>query len=160
SPATVRLIFERTRGLHPLFRTNDGSVSPDADVSTLEARRRAYALLLSRGLIRIGMTPPANAEFVIAAVEDPYGFATPTSLSLFRRPLPTTNLAFLSTVMWDGRETFDGQALHFDLGHQANGATLGHAQAAGGLTPDQQAALVDFELSLFTAQIRDDDAGH
>jgi hypothetical protein len=159
TPTTVRSLFERTRGLHPLFRTNDGSTSPAADVSTLEARRGAYALLLSRGLIRIGMTPPAGAEFVVEAVDDPYGFADVTRLSLFRRPLPTTNLAFLSTVMWDGRETFDGQALHFDLAHQANGATLGHAQAAEALTAEQQAAIVDFELSLFTAQIRDQQAG-
>jgi hypothetical protein len=57
--------------------------------------------------------------------------------------------------MWDGRETFDGQALHFDLAHQANGATLGHAQAAEALTPAQQEAIVDFEVGLFTAQIYD-----
>ena len=159
TPATVRELFDRTGGLHPLFRPNDGSTSPDADLSTVEARRAAYGLLLSRGLIRIGMTVPPNAEFVVEAVDDPYGFADPTRLSLFRRPLPTTNLAFLTTVMWDGRETFDGQALHFDLAHQANGATLGHAQAAQGLSAEQQAALVDFELSLFTAQVRDNQAG-
>jgi hypothetical protein len=159
TPATVRLLFERTRGLGPLFRTNDGSTSPDADVSTVEARRTAYGLLLSRGLIRIGMMAPANAEFVIEAVEDPYGYADVTRLSLFRRPLPTTNLAFLSTVMWDGRETFDGQAVHFDLGRQASGATLGHAQAAEALTAEQQSAIVAFEMSLFTAQIRDNQAG-
>jgi len=159
APETVQSLFERTAGLHPLFRPNDGSVSPDADVSTVQARRAAYALLLSRGLVRIGMAPPAGAEFVVEAVDDPYGFATPARLSLFRRPLPTTNLSFLSTVMWDGRETFDGQALHFDLAHQANGATLEHAQAAEGLTPEEQNALVDFELSLFTAQVRDNRAG-
>jgi len=159
TPETAQGLFERTGGLHPLFRPNDGSVSPDADVSTVDARRAAYALLLSRGLIRTGMTPPPNAEFVVEAVDDPYGFADTTRLSLFRRPLPTTNLTYLSTVMWDGRETFDGQALHFDLAHQANGATLGHAQAGAGLTPEQQAALVDFELSLVTAQIRDNQAG-
>jgi len=159
SPESVRVRFDSSGGLHPLFRPNDGSVSPDADVSTVEARRAAYALLLSRGLIRIGMAPPAGAEFVVEAVDDPYGFANPTRLSLFRRPLPTTNLTFLSTVMWDGRETFDGQAVHFDLAHQANGATLGHAQAAGALTPEQQAAIVDFELSMFTAQAHDFQAG-
>jgi cytochrome c peroxidase len=159
TPATASRRFEQTGGEHPLFRVNDGSTSPVADVSTVEARRAAYALLLSRGLIRIGMTAPAGAEFVVEAVDDPYGFADVTRLSLFRRPLPTTNLAFLSTVMWDGRETFDGQALHFDLAHQANGATLGHAQAAEALTADQQAAIVDFEASLFTAQLVDQQAG-
>jgi hypothetical protein len=77
TPATARALFDQSQGLDPLFRTNDGSTSPDADVSTVAARRTAYALLLSRGLIRIGMIPPANAEFVVDAVDDPYGFATP-----------------------------------------------------------------------------------
>lgn len=159
APATVRHRFENTRGLDPLFRPNDGSTSPNANVSTVAARRTAYALLLSRGLIRIGMTVPAGAEFVVEAVDDPYGFANASRLSLFRRPLPTANLTFLSTVMWDGRETFDGQALHFDLAHQANGATLDHAQAAEALTASEQAAIVDFELSLFAAQVSDTQAG-
>ena len=35
--------------------------------------------------------------------DDPYGHASATQLSLFRRPLPTTNLRFLSTINWDGR---------------------------------------------------------
>ena len=157
-PASVRARFDRSDGLDPLFRTNDGSNSPDADVSTIDARRAAYSMLLSRGVIRVGMTVPEGAEFVVEAVDDPYGFADVTRLSLFRRPLPTTNLAFLSTLMWDGRETFEGHALHFDLAHQANGATLGHAQAAEALTPAQQAAIVDFEGALFTAQIRDSHA--
>src|SRR6185295_11136457 len=129
------------------------------DVSTVETRRAAYSMLLSRGVFRVGMGVPEGAEFVVEGVDDPYGFADTGRLSLFRRPLPTTNLAFLSTLMWDGRETFEGQALHFDLAHQANGATLGHAQAAEGLTPEQQAAIVAFEVSLFTAQFRDSQAG-
>lgn len=158
-PSSVRARFEASGGLEPLFRTTDASNSPTADVSTVEARRAAYSMLLSRGVIRIGMTVPAGAEFVVEAVEDPYGFADPTRLSLFRRPLPSTNLAFLSTVMWDGRETFDGQALHFDLAHQANGATLSHSQAAQGLTPEQQAAIVDLETMVFTTQIVDPSAG-
>ena len=54
---------------------------------------------------------------------------------------------------------FDGQAVHFDLAHQANGATLGHAQAAEVLTAEQQAAVIDFELSVFAAQIHDIQAG-
>lgn len=158
-PSSVRARFDASGGLEPLFRTTDGSNSPNADVSTVEARRAAYSMLLSRGVIRIGMTVPAGAEFIVEGVDDPYGFADTTRLSLFRRPLPSTNLAFLSTVMWDGRETFEGQALHFDLAHQANGATLSHAQAAQGLTPEQQAAIVDLETTVFTTQIVDPIAG-
>jgi len=158
-PASVRNRFDRSDGLDPIFRANDGSNSPYADTSTVEARRAAYSMLLSRGVIRVGMTVPEGAEFVVDAVDDPHGYAEPGRLSLYRRPLPTTNLAFLSTLMWDGRETFDGQALHFDLAHQANGATLGHAQSAEALTPEQAEAIVRFETALFTAQLRDVAAG-
>src|SRR5205814_1417377 len=63
---------------------------------------------LTKGLIRVGIGVPAAADFELVAVDDPYHFASAAELSLFRRPLPTTNLQFLSTVMWDGRETFGG----------------------------------------------------
>jgi len=53
-----------------------------------------------------------NAQFQISVVHDPYGcalVADPNTgkmvASVYRRPLPTANLSFLSTVMWDGRET-------------------------------------------------------
>src|SRR5215471_2550501 len=55
TPAHLRERFNATRGLDPIFRTNDGSSSPAADVSTVQARRAAYHLLLSKGLIRIGI---------------------------------------------------------------------------------------------------------
>ena len=64
-------------------------------------------------------------------------------VSIYRRPLPSTNLGFLSTFMWDGREpSFASQAID---------ATLGHAQGTG---PDavQQAEIVAFETGIFTAQ--------
>lgn len=173
APAGVRQRFERTAGLDPLFRPNDGATSPLADVSTLDARRAAYAMLLSKGLIRVGIGIPADAEFELVSVDDPYGYASAKELSLFRRPLPSTNLDFLSTVMWDGRETFldptsrvclAGSAtcfasIHFDLADQANGATLGHEQAAQPLSAAQQQAIVAFETSLVTAQIVDRAAG-
>ena len=44
TPAGVRDRFEETDGLDPIFRTNDGSNSPLADVSTVEARRSAYSI--------------------------------------------------------------------------------------------------------------------
>jgi hypothetical protein len=129
-------------------------------------------MLLNKGLIRVGIGIPANAEFTLDAVDDPYGFASASQLSLFRRPLPSTNLVFLSTVMWDGRETLAGSdhcnasseggkcfaSINADLSDQANGATLGHAQASQAPTASQQAAIVSFEMSLFTTQITDNDA--
>ncbi len=169
TPATLRARFEASNGLDPIFRTNDGSSSPDADVSTVEARRTAYNMLLAKGLIRVGIGIPDNAEFELVAADDPYGFASAAELSLFRRPLPSANLKFLSTVMWDGRETFADPAshdcivgttkcfatLHFDLSDQANGATVGHAKAAQPLSQAQRDAIVAFETGLFTAQVFD-----
>ncbi len=160
TPPHIQARFDATDGLDPLFRPVDGSNSPNADVSTVAARRQAYTMLLTKGLIRIGIGIPANAEFDLIAVDDPYGHASAAELSLFRRPLPATNLAFLSTVMWDGRETFKGQSIDFDLADQANGATLGHAQAAQPLTTQQQLQIVDFETALCTAQTQDVDAGN
>src|SRR5262249_12701082 len=51
-----------------------------------------------------------------------------------------------------------GQTIEFDLLDQANGATLGHAQAAQSISASTAQAIVDFELGLTTAQSFDDDA--
>lgn len=159
TPTSLQALFDRTGGTDPVFRTNDGSTSPLADVSTVDARRVAYRLLLTKGLIRVGLPIPAGAEFELAAVDDPYGFASAAELSLFRRPLPSTNLGADTTVMWDGRETVPGRGLTGDLLDQANGATLGHAQATQGLTAAQRQQIVDFETGLFTTQVFDKVAG-
>ena len=159
APAELRDRFERTAGLDPIFRSNDGSNCEGADLSTLEKRRSAFSLLLARGVIRIGLDVPAGAEFEIVDVDDPYRCgAGLTSASMYRRPLPTTNLAFLSAVMWDGRESAPGQAIRDDLAIQARNATIGHAQ---GDAPSraQLRAIVDFELGLFTAQAVDRSVG-
>lgn len=168
TPTEVRARFEATAGMDPLFRRNDGSNAPTLDVSTLAARRQAYGMLLSRAVIRVGIGIPANAEFTLADVDDPYHYASATELSLFRRPLPATNLAFLTGIMWDGRETItqflppmhagqDNTALMSALVKQASDATIGHAQGLDP-TPAQLADIVAFESGLTTAQVRDDEA--
>jgi hypothetical protein len=167
-PADVQARFTATGGTDPIFRTVDGSNSPLADVSTVAARQLAYSLLLSRATIRVGLPIPANAEFSLVAMQDPYNFASAAQLSLFRRPLPSTNLGFLSAVMWDGREssTQTGtspvtgtDALVNDLQHQALDATMGHAQATTPPTSTQLQQMQAFELALFTAQQMDNTAG-
>src|SRR4029079_16583935 len=105
APSTARRLFDATEGRHVLFRPRDGANAPNLPDSTLTERRAASSLLLTRGLIRVGLPMPPDAEFVLEAVDDPYGFASARELSLSRRPLPSTNLGFLSTVMWDGRES-------------------------------------------------------
>jgi cytochrome c peroxidase len=156
----VRERFEATRGTDPIFRPVDGSNCPSADVSTVRARRSAYSLLMSKGLIRISLPVPVGADFQITDIQDPYHCPQTTAAqpAMYRRPLPATNLPFLTTVMWDGRESPKGQSLTADLTQQALHATTGHAQ---GTPPssDQLQQIVAFETGLFTAQLNDFRAG-
>src|SRR5262249_31489737 len=76
TPALVQARFRATDGLDPIFRTNDGSNSPLADVSTPKVRYQAYSMLLSKGVIRVGLAIPADAEFELIEVDDPYGYAS------------------------------------------------------------------------------------
>ncbi len=120
------------------------------------------------------MPVPANAQFQIQAYRDPYGCAVVTdpttgiqTVSIYRRPLPTTNLRYLSAVMFDGRETHEpltseatfAANLQADLMQQAIDATTGHAQATEPPTIAQQTAIVNFELGLSSAQTLDFRAG-
>src|SRR5580692_11606122 len=96
SAAEIQLRFLLTQGLDPIFRTNDGSnCDVNINTSTLQGRRQAYSLLLSRGLIRIILAVPAGAEFTVLNANNPYGCGDTSTLSMYRRPLPTTNLGFL-----------------------------------------------------------------
>jgi hypothetical protein len=81
--------------------------------------------------------------------------------------LPTTNVSFLSTVMWDGRETLaplgngaDFMAnLRSNLTHQAISAVTVHGERDTPPTPAQLAQIVDLQMGMFTAQIWDAKAG-
>ena len=96
-------------------------------------------------------------------------------ISQYRRPLPATNLRFMSTVMFDGRESspltgtqqityvqppHNLDNLIFDLKHQSVDAMTGHAQGDGSRpTPTEQQQIVNFEMALSTAEIIDNLAG-
>jgi len=164
TPGDVAERFERSAGKDPIFRLVDGATCPNDDVSTLRAKRRAYKLLIDKGLVRIGLAVPATAEFKVEVKpgDDPYGCNTNPEtglavgiVSTYRRPLPSTNVGFLSTVMWDGRESTPTGTLESDLTNQARDATLGHAQAAASPTDAQLAEIVAFQKGIFTAQIFD-----
>jgi len=161
-----------TRGKDPLFAQFDGSTCPTGAINN--------SLVLNNGLIRIPLTVPPNTtdasapQYTIAAVQDPYGCALTTNsagqqvVSVYRRPLPTTNLGFLSAVMFDGREslifplnnaqTFPSN-LNTDLTQQAIDATIEHAQATEPPTATQLSQIVSFELALNSAQLFDFAAG-
>jgi cytochrome c peroxidase len=172
SAAEVSLRFLLTQGRDPIFSTNDGSnCDHNINVSNFEGRQKAFSLLTSRGLIRIALPVPAGAQFTVTNVTNPYGCNETATLSMYRRPLPATNLRFLSTLMWDGREsspqtgtqkitylTNPGDLLA-DLAHQATDATNMHAQASTPPTAAQVQDIVNFETALRTAQAIDFQAG-
>jgi cytochrome c peroxidase len=172
SVSDARFRYLITRGQDPLFAQVDGSTCPTGRVDN--------SLLLNNGLIRIGLTVPPNTtdasapQYTIAAVQDPYGCALTTNslgqqiVSVYRRPLPTTNLGFLSAVMFDGRESLtlplnNGETfaanLNSDLIQQAIDATLIHAQATEPPTASQLNQILNFELALNSAQLSDFTAG-
>jgi cytochrome c peroxidase len=170
APPQIRERFKASHGRDPLFAAVDGANCSNAT----PADRAGHSLLLEYGLIRIANLVPANAQFTLTVVHDPYGCALvvdPTSgqlkASVYRRPLPTTNLRFLSVIMFDGRETglpltsvqtFTAN-LQADLTHQAQTAISIHFQADRTPTAAQLTDIVDFELGLSTAQIWDRSAG-
>lgn len=171
--SNVQRRFALTQGLDPIFRTNDGSnCNHNIDVSTLAGRSAAYSLLRTRGLIRVAIAVPTNADFRVVSVNSPYGCNESDVISMYRRPLPATNLRFLSAVMFDGRESSPTTgttkilyanyptSLQNDLAHQSLDATTGHAQGDGTRpTPAEQQQIVNFEMALSTAQIIDNYAG-
>jgi len=174
SAAEARARYISSAGHDPLFAEIDGANCPSIPLEG----PAAHSLLLGSGLIRIGLpltpSPPATPQFTISVVHDPYGCAIgpdPSTgqpdISVYRRPLPTTNLSFLSAVMFDGRETIEPLTsastflthLTTDLTHQATDATLGHAQATQAPSAEQLADIVNFELALYSAQSYDQQAG-
>ncbi len=170
SPPRIRELYERTHGADPLFASVDGANCTNVK----QTDRSGHSLLLEHGLIRVAIALPATAQFTLSVVHDPTGcalFSDPKSglltASVYRRPLPSTNLGFLSAVMFDGRETIapltNGVTfltnLRADLTHQAHDAVMGHAQARQAPSDGQLAEIVNFELGLFTAQAWDRSAG-
>jgi len=160
TPGYATEVFNATQGLDPLFAPIDGANFPQADMSTLEARQASCSMLLTRGLFRIGIPMLPNAEFTLDAVDDPYGYANAHDVSCFRRPMPATNLRFLSTVMWDGRELLRQKSVLDALAQQARDAIKGHMQAQEPPTDAQVAEIVDFETHLYTSQIYDLSVGN
>ncbi len=164
TPAHAQLLYAQTHGADPLFASFDGANCS----SVVPQDRTGHSLLLKHGLIRIPLPVPVNAQYSISAVHDPYGCALQIdpsthvlTASVYRRPLRTANLSFLSAVMFDGRETIAPLSsaaildanLRTDLIHQAMDATVNHAQAAASPTDAQLNSIVDFELAIFSGQI-------
>lgn len=162
TPRSVKALFQSNPAA-PLFQPIDGAVCPTADTSTAQATAAAYSLLINKGLIRVFIPMPSAdiLQFSITNVVDPYdctsnaatGLTSSTTgiVSQYRRPQPSSNLPFLTTIMWDGREP--------SLASQATDAVLIHAQGAAPPGDDQINQITQFESGLFSAQAHDNAAG-
>ena len=150
-PGTIQRLFDETGGTHPIFRPLDAN-NENADLSTVEAREAGYSMLLSRGVFRRGGAPRAEREWDLVAVDDPHGFANTGRLVHWRRVMPTINFPLGSAVVnWDGGNTAapDQRA---GLENQARRNII-NAQQGPAAPPEVIANIVDFEQSLFTAQV-------
>ncbi len=181
SAEAARDLWKRTSGKDPLFSAIDGSNCP----SLPQELEKSHSLLLERGLIRIFLPVPKNAEFTISVISDPtgcntspvYGLnsATPT-VSVYRRPRMAANLKYVTnpaprivlklgalsdTDPTTGRPVgmnFMADAREATLITQARSALLGHGEAQS-VTDDQLQKIVQFENQVYVAQIFDRAAG-
>jgi hypothetical protein len=158
TPAKLQARFNATSGADPVFAAVDGTNCPTLPLNTLAARQSASSLLLGKGLIRVALTPPANAEFAVTSVVNPYGCSATSPVSVYRRILPTSGLSFATTVMWDGRESLGATSLNAALNHQALDAALIH-QAAAAPSASTLQKIVDFEVTPYSSQTLDTTAG-
>jgi cytochrome c peroxidase len=131
SATHAQAVFAATAGHDPLFAPVDGANCPNqvpaADTSgallggmagsaTLDDRRAAHSLLLNKGLFRVFLPVPAQAEYTIEVLSDPNGCNTdsaynqevdPTTgaitqiISVYRRPLMTSSLKLKTTTVAD-----------------------------------------------------------
>lgn len=150
NPGTLQRLFDETQGTHPVFNMLDAN-NPSMDLSTPQARRAAFSMLLSRGVFRRGGVPRPNSEWELIAVDDPYGYASISRLVHWRRVMPTINFPIGSaTIGWDGSHT--GKNRYEGLVTQANRTVTGALQGPPA-TREVIDAIVDFESALFAAQL-------
>lgn len=195
-PSTVFAEFVTTNGRDPVFQPVDGSDCPSL-VTAHQTSKQFMATrvqLFTKANIRIFLPVPTGLTAIAAAnallgdpsptpwssltvSHDPYGCelsstyglnASPPFLSMYRRPLPSANLAFLDPVGPNGNQTGiipsglspngTGFAVMWDsreptLESQFADAIKIHAQAPNPPTSTEVTEGVDFQTGLFTAQV-------
>ena len=75
------------------------------------------------------------------------------ALRMYRRPLPVANVAFLSTILWDGRQE-GGGSLRENLELQASSAAQIDAGVLEPLAQATRQRIVEFTTHLFSAPTR------
>jgi cytochrome c peroxidase len=82
--AAANLTYILTWGRDPLFAPVDGANCPNA----AQRDPSAHSLILKNGLFRISIPLPANAQFTITAIHDPYGCAITTDPKTGQEDIP------------------------------------------------------------------------
>jgi hypothetical protein len=169
SAASAAALFTSSNGTDPLFDSIDGANCPTVAVGNLAG----HSLMVNNGLVRIPVTLPTTTQFTITVLNDPYGCATTLSatgqqiVSVYRRPLASASLPFLSNIMWDTRFTTAALTsssnfsanLSTDLTTQLLAAIATHEQGTATPTATQISGILALEQGLFTAQATDNAAG-
>jgi hypothetical protein len=166
----IRQQYDDTRGKDPVFAAIDGSNCP----ALPQSDPANHSLLIKRGLFRIPLAVPANADYTIEVVSDPttcntsatYGLSAKTpTISVFRRPRVVANLKYVLGT--DGAFHLK-PAVKFQLAADGRDATLAqqaaeamhaHEQAGRALTADELQQILDFESQVFVAQSADSTGG-
>lgn len=175
SSASMLERWKSTEGQDPVFAAFDGSNCPNLP----QDKESSHSLLIQRGLFRIPLALPENAEFTIEVVRDPTGCNTSAeyglksaqpSISVYRRPRPAANLKYvisggqpvlLKTGTLADVDPATGEPVSMNLMSDAREATLrtqaisailGHEQATTAPTKEQLDKIIEFESQVYMAQ--------
>jgi len=174
SISDITTTFNTTGGTDPLFAAVDGADCVD--------QPNSHNMLLNHGLIRV-MLPIAPKtfagnvpNFTVTVTNDPtncqlnnpnvqaacvaqFG-AGAQCISVYRRPLPATNLPFASVLMWDGRQPSPAtRGLTAGINGVATNAVRVHEQGTKNPTSAQLSQISTFLAGLYTSQETDNNAG-
>jgi hypothetical protein len=163
STATIKRVWEITRGTDPLFAPIDGMNCPNLPAGDAAS----HSLLLGRGLFRTPLPwPPVNAdgnavtpEFTLEVVRDPTGCNTDPvygidgergEVSVYRRPRPAANLRYVTSTGF-GVSPFIGKtgmlaAVDPDTGEPVNMNMMADAREPTLKTQAQSAAHAHMEV--------------
>jgi hypothetical protein len=182
SVESARARWDATGGKDPLFAAYDGSNCPTLPQSD----RASHALLLDYGLIRVERPwPPKDwsgrlvkPDYKIEIVRDPTGCnRTKDRLSVYRRPRPVSNMKYLvaqafafdpksgipNNIDPETRQSVAGNLMADNrtpsLSAQMRDAAATHLELTKQLTTAQRAQILDFEMRVFTAQVKSNIGG-
>jgi cytochrome c peroxidase len=152
TPGTLQRLFDETGGTHTVFNPLDANNPDTANLTTVEGRRAAYSMMLSRGVFRRGGAPRPNSEWELISVDDPHGYANLNRLVHWRRSMPTINFPMGGRIInWDAGANV-GKGQRAALVNLTN-RLITNAMQGPPPTAEVVDNIVGFEESLWAAQV-------